>query len=824
MINDLVQKGISFLSLIENNKILIPKIQRDYAQGRLDPKASEIRDSFLSAVFDTLLSMDSETLLLDFIYGSTQNAIFTPLDGQQRLTTLFLLHWYFIPQDKKSLLYLSDGNSCYSQFSYETRISSKDFCNALVTYSSFDLKLLQIQENLLNNQPKKYLSDIIKNQTWFLWSWRKDPTIKAMLIMLDDIDKRSDSLDESKRLSLWEQLTNGKIRFHLLPLEQFALTDELYVKMNARGKELSPFDIFKSTLEEQMRLNGVSEDLQNKWRENIDSNWIDIFWNKLAKPHLDDNIKPEEQRKFVDSVEEGYLRFLKRMMEFHMLLNDNCFICDWNDENIKRYVPFEYTVSTEINETETKNILNKIWDYPFKTGDILDLVPLFCKTKFFNNNFFEFVIGAFESLVFSKELVKLDGSELVEGVLFENKQDSLFNSFINENIDYETRAQFFAVIKYFEYNPAISVERNLVLKAEFNSWIRVIRNLSTNTNTYFYNAYDDLQKSLKAIEKWSMDVYFNQNLSSIDNYLRSPEKLDGFNNEQLSEEKIKASLISDANWKEAIRKAEEHPYFLGQIRFLLEWSFENGQYNLESFKNYYEKILYVFADNGLKPSLFENHLFRNTMMTYTDWYLLNNCFVQNTSKSRDWSWKRYLREGNVSINIKGILDGWDQTIEFESYCLNRVNGDTVNDWRRCFLDRPEIYDELFDNKISSWNSNTKEICLLSKTRWSSKHKELKTFYLYKEFKDKNDLSYLDSTDESHPFSVVFKKENNKEFSVKFIPKWDGEWTEGQYVVSSNFDAEIEEMKKDEATTRWEMYVNSSQFQVVEEMTKVLNLK
>jgi len=272
-----MQEGISFLKLIENNKILVPKIQRDYAQGRLDSKTSEIRNNFLTSIFEALTTKNSDPLLLDFIYGSTHDNVFTPLDGQQRLTTLFLMHWYFIPKEKLDLLFIADGNSCYSKFSYETRISSKDFCNALVTYSCNDLKSLLNNENATNSDSIKHLSDIIKNQSWFLWSWRKDPTVKAMLVMLDEIDFRDKDFSAETRNEIWEELERGKIIFHLLPLEQFALTDELYVKMNARGKELSSFDIFKSSLEEQMQLNKISEEIQNKWKSNIDSNWIDLF-------------------------------------------------------------------------------------------------------------------------------------------------------------------------------------------------------------------------------------------------------------------------------------------------------------------------------------------------------------------------------------------------------------------------------------------------------------------------------------------------------------------------------------------------------------------
>ena len=54
-----MQEDISFLNLIKTKKILIPKIQRDYAQGRLDRKTSEIRDNFLTSIFDALTTKNS---------------------------------------------------------------------------------------------------------------------------------------------------------------------------------------------------------------------------------------------------------------------------------------------------------------------------------------------------------------------------------------------------------------------------------------------------------------------------------------------------------------------------------------------------------------------------------------------------------------------------------------------------------------------------------------------------------------------------------------------------------------------------------------------
>lgn len=74
-------------------RIVIPKIQRDYAQGRENKKVSKIRDRFLDALYQAIT--EDKPIKLDFIYGEIkENRDFIPLDGQQRLTTLFLLHYY----------------------------------------------------------------------------------------------------------------------------------------------------------------------------------------------------------------------------------------------------------------------------------------------------------------------------------------------------------------------------------------------------------------------------------------------------------------------------------------------------------------------------------------------------------------------------------------------------------------------------------------------------------------------------------------------------------------------------------------------------------
>lgn len=84
---------ISFIKLFSQTalSVRIPIIQRDYAQGRAS--AYEVRKAFLTALLTYLRAEGTHDL--DFVYGAvSEGQDFLPLDGQQRLTTLFLLHWY----------------------------------------------------------------------------------------------------------------------------------------------------------------------------------------------------------------------------------------------------------------------------------------------------------------------------------------------------------------------------------------------------------------------------------------------------------------------------------------------------------------------------------------------------------------------------------------------------------------------------------------------------------------------------------------------------------------------------------------------------------
>ena len=84
--------------LVTLSKIIIPIIQRDYAQGRTSDDVNRKRERFLEALKD---AVTTKPITLDFVYGDiSKDGVMTPLDGQQRLTTLFLLYWYAAKKNK----------------------------------------------------------------------------------------------------------------------------------------------------------------------------------------------------------------------------------------------------------------------------------------------------------------------------------------------------------------------------------------------------------------------------------------------------------------------------------------------------------------------------------------------------------------------------------------------------------------------------------------------------------------------------------------------------------------------------------------------------
>ena len=259
----------NLLGLLKStDEFVVPTIQRDYAQGR--DKGSnkdlceDVRTGLIESLYDALIN--DEFLLLDYIYGTNDSNVFYPIDGQQRLTTLFLLHWYIGKKEKINETGASEFD-LLRRFSYEIRDTSKEFCKSLI-----DIDVI-FDKDTISNQ--------IKDSSKYHDAYGFDPTVSSMLIVIDTIHNQFKEVN----MPLWDRLK--KIEFWCLSLEHFGLTDDLFVKMNARGKRLSRFDVFKSDLESNLeskieKIEHKDGEIWKTWKTEIDNAYLDAYWKMFG--------------------------------------------------------------------------------------------------------------------------------------------------------------------------------------------------------------------------------------------------------------------------------------------------------------------------------------------------------------------------------------------------------------------------------------------------------------------------------------------------------------------------------------------------------------
>ena len=218
--------------------ICVPRIQRGYVQGRKDEKGLEIRRNFAPALVKTVFG--GEELSLDFIYGVAREQCLLPLDGQQRLSTLFLLAW---------LCGKWKADWC---FTYEARRIPQLFVKGLLEHPCKAEGLPSVE---------------IKGSGWFLPIWEKDPSVDGMLRMLDALHE---NIGQRNRADA----DFGRISFLLHGIEGHSDTfDHIFRKMNARGKELSPWENMKAMLDKYL-----PQELADDWRDKVDGDWAECIW------------------------------------------------------------------------------------------------------------------------------------------------------------------------------------------------------------------------------------------------------------------------------------------------------------------------------------------------------------------------------------------------------------------------------------------------------------------------------------------------------------------------------------------------------------------
>ena len=510
----------------KKQNIIIPLLQRDYVQGgRFD-----VIEPFLGQLISALKD-DATKVSLNYIYGYNNGNGFVPIDGQQRLITLWLLHLYLNPHDFKVKLL------------FESREVADNFCEQL------RIKLDGILEE--QKQEKCSLRELIIDSEWFVFGWLSDITVCNMLNTLQLIDENKEMIPDNPHLK--------NITFDFLDINNKGIDEDVYVKMNGRGRPLSYFENLKSWMDEQVKVKSkFDEDFKNEWQIKMDNDWTELFWKNR-----------NTRQEYPEEIDDEQIRFFYSMLLLYWKKNEKEFLVDLKKEeknNIKsQYVSF----LNEWGKDEKNKLSDKspIEDVQKKTFSLLlngeKMIPIYWieETSLFNNEVFKFIKSGLETLEEIKEYINNISDSVISILDFKTDQTVLYQIALKDASYVKTLPLLYALIKTpKEY-------RNDALY----KWMRLWRNLVLNSNI----TAENIKNACETIDKVSNKMDAN-NLYQVVTKLQW-EKGFAFSEEQINEEIAKAKQIilneKDHNRgfpENDILYAERHPLLKGCISALFE--------------------------------------------------------------------------------------------------------------------------------------------------------------------------------------------------------------------------------------------------------------
>lgn len=593
-------------------RIEIPIIQRDYAQGRKERNIRIKRDLFLDEIFSVIFDSGNKDLKLYYIYGKVDGTTFIPIDGQQRLTTLYLLAYY-----------LSSRENCFDEFlklpelTYRTRFSAKNFT-------------AELRQNPLDyqNGSAQKPSEKIKQSGWFFSEYESDPTVIAILTMLDSIHNKYEAIKESKKSCLLGCLFGNlkRIKFEVFSLDGKISTDDLYIKMNARGRALSNFDNFNSMIDEieSSKENTKGEKFSDKSKE-----WENTFFVFY---------EGEKDKSGSDNIGSRALSELIRIIlttEYILKLRPK------DKDEVLRSL---------LNSNDAKNKYDEIPPSEYRKWLSLDK----------NLEIIDYLKKSLDVLSKNKEKI-LEGGLPQFGEL--------------KNSKYKQKIILFAKISF-----KVKLEENNISDENdrlFKDWLRVIRNLIENTTVddsdSFKNFIVSTYELLLKLNNHNHDIL--ECLCAIYDRGEDLKDLNGFNECQRKEEIVKAKLISrSVRWKDAIIAAEKLENIDAKIAFILklsgiiDYDFKIiNENNFEEFKSFTElvKVLFEIIYNDKKNKFLWQRYLLSCKIHYPYGKTNMNLLLVG-SDERDYSWKRFFDFSRYQMDeyLKNVVEKvYDQIIK-----------------------------------------------------------------------------------------------------------------------------------------------------------------
>lgn len=285
-----MNKVISFISGKEysladlfggDTKIIIPDLQRDYCWGnyavtdRKSSKTKELVSDFVKNIVELFEEKSDSSLTMGLIYGYEQPHNHIQIcDGQQRLTTLFLILGYI--NIKCSGVY-----DDYIISKQERKDDYEPHLQYAIRESTLYF-LSDLSRNVFIERNTEVTD--IKLSNWYFAEYDNDASIQSMIAALQIIDNVFNSLEFNCFLELGKFVLNN-LRVLYYDMENRSRGEETYVIINTTGEPLSPTENIKPILLGNSKLTKEQVQLySDQWEDREE--W---FWNHRGTDTTSDN-------------------------------------------------------------------------------------------------------------------------------------------------------------------------------------------------------------------------------------------------------------------------------------------------------------------------------------------------------------------------------------------------------------------------------------------------------------------------------------------------------------------------------------------------------
>ena len=653
---------LTFWQLINSKDlrcIEIPRIQRDYVQGRKTHHVEYARTKIIKEMLSAIQS--NQPMDLNFVYGQENDNIFIPIDGQQRLSTLLALHIYAFSKENEQ----NDLKILKEKFKYSTRISTSRFLISLIS-NFMDFFKTSYQD----------VTAYIEDAAWYSPAWDNDPSVNSFKIVLNEIHAEAQHING---LSNKLKGVDCPISFMSLQISDIGLSNDLYIKMNSRGKSLTEFESFKSALFDFVD-SILEDDIKRDFKQKTDNQWLNYIWDSC------EDAAPSK----CDSV---YMQF-------------------WHQIIMNRLIPGGYAD----NSDEWYKLNNNTGFYNFANYKLYLKDARAIKDIYFTMDFFDFV---------------------------RNKDTDLFKTIrgfmLNSNdLTHKDQVRVAAITKY-----AITISKKDWNIEKFKCWFRICNNLINSTQIDKLDLYSKACKSLDDInEKMvaSINEYLsdtaNINISFFDSKQVDEEILKcklikhhigweqsikkAENHSYFLGEILFALRLCQAN---DITRINDH------------------EKALKEFEQSWNTIECIFNENEVSKLRVDDNLFRRALLTYGDYSCwANSSYTYFFEGGKGYfNWRRMLREEKSfkvfsklfnDLKSENITTAEDVNKFLKSKIENYQKNPPQKDFSYYVITIPEIMQYMKEKRFRTVDDYNKRYLLYSKATLSAEYAEAYSFFVF----------------------------------------------------------------------------------------------